>query len=76
MKHITAFAAILALASASVGSDSATEETCCTEAPKASYLTLKAPFWGDDTEKATITGTIVFDGEELPEVKPLEIAEA
>ena len=76
MKHITAFAAILALASASVGSDSGTEEACCTEAPKASYLALKAPVWDDDTDKATVTGTVVFDGEKLPVVKPKEIAEA
>ena len=76
MKHITALAAILALATASIGSDSATEEACCSEAPKASYLALKAPVWSDDTEKATITGTIVFEGKELPEVKPKEITEA
>jgi plastocyanin len=76
MKHITALAAFLVLASASIGSDLGSEEACCTAAPKASYLLLKAPLWGDETETATVTGTIVFDGKELPEVKSLEITEA
>jgi len=76
MKHITALAALLALTSASVGSDTVTDETCCAEAPKASYLALKAPVWDDDSDKATVTGSVVFDGEKLPEVKPKDIAEA
>ena len=41
MKHITALAAFLVLASASIGSDLGSEEVCCTAAPKASYLLLK-----------------------------------
>jgi plastocyanin len=76
MKHITVLAAFLALASASIGSDKQALETCCSEVPKASYLALKAPVWADDTETATVTGTVVFDGKELPKVKPKEIAEA
>ncbi|MCH2106107.1 MAG: hypothetical protein MK291_05650 [Planctomycetes bacterium] len=76
MKHITALAALLALTTASIGSESATDEACCPEPPKASYLALKAPVFAPDEDKATVTGKVVFDGEKLPEVKPLEIAEA
>ena len=76
MKHITALAALLALTSASIGSDNVTDEACCPEGPKASYLALKTPVFALTEDKATVTGKVVFDGEKLPEVKPLEIAEA
>ena len=76
MKHITALAALLALATASISSDSAIDEACCPEGPKASYLALKAPVFDPVEDKAIVTGTVVFDGEKLPEVKPREIAEA
>ena len=76
MKHITALAALLALTTASIGSDSVTDEACCAEGPKASYLALKAPIFAPTEDKATVTGTVVFEGEKLPEVKPLDIAEA
>jgi plastocyanin len=76
MKHLIALIALFSLASASVDSVLTTDEACCEEAPKSSYLALKTPVFAETVEKATVTGTVVFDGEKLPEVKPLEIAEA
>jgi len=76
MKHITALIALFTLTSASVGSVTKSDEACCPEVPKFSYLELKAPVFDVAEEKATVTGKVVFDGEKLPEVKPLEIAEA
>ena len=73
MKHFIALIALFSLASASVVT---TDEACCPETPQSSYLALKAPVFAETVEKATVKGTIVFDGDKIPETKPLEIAEA
>ena len=73
MKHFIALIALFSLASASVVT---TDEACCPETPQSSYLALKAPVFAETAEKATVKGTIVFDGDKIPETKPLEIAEA